>query len=102
MQPIESQSEWESRRLWEKVAKGIKSGNYDEAAKDKTRIEVGLFVLSYSFLFHGSPRRCYADAITRMNNDKDAKMKVPLDHPGNWSSSLMSTLIPHTKASQPN
>lgn len=40
MKPIEQQGNWESRRLWEKVAKGIRSGNYDAAAQDKTRIEV--------------------------------------------------------------
>lgn len=38
---IEEQNDWESRRLWDKVARGIKSGNYDEASKEKTRIEVG-------------------------------------------------------------
>ena len=42
VKPIEEQGDWESRRLWEKVAKGIRTGNYDEAAKDKTRIEVRL------------------------------------------------------------
>lgn len=41
VKPIEQQGEWESRKLWVKVAKGIRTGNYDEAAKDKTRIEVG-------------------------------------------------------------
>ena len=40
VKPIPEQTEWESRRLWEKVARGIRSGNYDEAAKEKTRIEV--------------------------------------------------------------
>ena len=40
VKPIEGQSAWESRRLWEKVAKGIRGGNYDEAGKEKTRIEV--------------------------------------------------------------
>lgn len=40
VKPIADQNEWESRRLWEKVAKGIKTGNYDEASKEKTRIEV--------------------------------------------------------------
>ncbi|KAK1926347.1 hypothetical protein DB88DRAFT_481513 [Papiliotrema laurentii] len=39
VKPISEQGEWESRRLWEKVAKGIRSGQYDEASKDKTRIE---------------------------------------------------------------
>lgn len=39
---LETQNEWESRRFWDKVARGIKTGNYDEAAKEKTKIEVGL------------------------------------------------------------
>jgi hypothetical protein len=43
VKPISEQGEWESRRLWEKVAKGIRSGQYDEASKDKTRIEVGQY-----------------------------------------------------------
>lgn len=36
---VEEQGEWESRRLWEKVAKGIRNGNYDQAGVEKTRIE---------------------------------------------------------------
>ncbi|ORY23799.1 hypothetical protein BCR39DRAFT_342377 [Naematelia encephala] len=39
VQPVEQQGEWESRRFWQKVAQGIRTGNYDEAAKEKTRIE---------------------------------------------------------------
>lgn len=39
VKPITEQGEWESRRLWQNVAKGIRTGNYDEASKDKTRIE---------------------------------------------------------------
>ena len=42
VKPISEQGEWESRRLWEKVAQGIKSGNYDEASKEKSRIEVSI------------------------------------------------------------
>lgn len=38
--PISEQGEWESRRLWEKVASGIRNGNYDAAGKEKSRIEV--------------------------------------------------------------
>jgi hypothetical protein len=37
---VTEQGEWESRRLWEKVAKGIRGGLYDQAAVEKTRIEV--------------------------------------------------------------
>jgi hypothetical protein len=40
VKPVAEQGEWESRRLWEKVAKGIRTGNYDEASKEKTAIEV--------------------------------------------------------------
>ncbi|WVO15630.1 hypothetical protein L204_103290 [Cryptococcus depauperatus] len=39
VKPIEEQGEWESRKLWEKVAKGIKNGNYEEAGREKSRIE---------------------------------------------------------------
>lgn len=37
--PIEQQGPLESRRVWKKVAEGIRSGNYDLASKDKSRIE---------------------------------------------------------------
>ncbi|WWC58927.1 uncharacterized protein I303_101472 [Kwoniella dejecticola CBS 10117] len=36
---VTEQTEWESRKLWVNVAKGIRTGNYDEAGKDKNRIE---------------------------------------------------------------
>lgn len=39
VKPIEAQGDWESRKLWAKVANGIRTGNYDEASKEKTRIE---------------------------------------------------------------
>jgi hypothetical protein len=52
--PVEQQGEWESRRLWERVAKGIRTGNYDEAGKEKARIEVGqVFLVVSVFAFLG-------------------------------------------------
>ncbi|KAL7420715.1 Oxysterol-binding protein 4 [Cryptotrichosporon argae] len=39
VKPVDQQGEWESRKLWLKVAQGIKSGNYDEAGREKSRIE---------------------------------------------------------------
>lgn len=39
VKPIEEQGEWESRKLWAKVANGIRTGDYDTASKEKTRIE---------------------------------------------------------------
>jgi len=36
---IDQQGEWESRRLWSKVAQGIRSGDYENASKEKSRIE---------------------------------------------------------------
>ena len=32
--------EFESRKLWGEVAKGIKTGDFDNASKEKTKIEV--------------------------------------------------------------
>lgn len=40
VKPIEQQGEWESRRLWAATAQGIRSGDYDAASRDKSRIEV--------------------------------------------------------------
>ena len=37
---VEEQNEWESRRLWYKVAKGIRESDFETAAKEKSRIEV--------------------------------------------------------------
>ena len=39
VKPIAEQSEWESRRLWDAVARGIRSGNYDVASQEKSKIE---------------------------------------------------------------
>lgn len=36
---IEKQSEWESRRLWQKVADGIRTSNFTIASQEKSRIE---------------------------------------------------------------
>ncbi|KAG8681174.1 hypothetical protein FRC09_017705, partial [Ceratobasidium sp. 395] len=32
-------SEWETRKLWKNVAKGIREGDFESASKDKSRIE---------------------------------------------------------------
>ncbi|KAI0944507.1 hypothetical protein AcW1_002195 [Taiwanofungus camphoratus] len=37
--PVEEQDEWESRRLWRWVAKGIRDGDYDAASREKSKIE---------------------------------------------------------------
>ena len=39
VKPIAEQSEWESRRLWGAVAKGIREGDFDTASKEKSQIE---------------------------------------------------------------
>jgi hypothetical protein len=42
--------EFETRKLWEVVAKGIREGDFEIASKEKSRIEVGyLAVRSYNF-----------------------------------------------------
>jgi hypothetical protein len=37
---IEEQGEWESRKLWGKVSKGIREADFESASKEKGRIEV--------------------------------------------------------------
>ncbi|KIM89944.1 hypothetical protein PILCRDRAFT_95024 [Piloderma croceum F 1598] len=36
---IEEQTEWESRKLWGAVAKGIREGDFESASREKSRIE---------------------------------------------------------------
>ncbi|TCD62831.1 Oxysterol binding protein [Steccherinum ochraceum] len=36
---VEQQNEWESRRLWMNVAKGIREGDFEVAAREKSKIE---------------------------------------------------------------
>lgn len=37
--PLEEMNEWETRKLWKVVAKGIREGDFEVASKDKSRIE---------------------------------------------------------------
>lgn len=46
---VEDQGEWESRALWYKVAKGIRESDFETAAKEKTRIEVWIFLAVYMY-----------------------------------------------------
>ncbi|ETW79747.1 hypothetical protein HETIRDRAFT_410434 [Heterobasidion irregulare TC 32-1] len=36
---LDVQDEWESRKLWAKVAKGIREGDFETASREKTKIE---------------------------------------------------------------
>lgn len=90
VKPIEQQGEWESRNLWEKVAKGIRTGNYDAAAQDKTRIEVCLFNQS---LVEGSTEVWFR----RTSNDNGGRMKLPLGIRGSLCDSVMWTRIRNTR-----
>ncbi|KAI0085591.1 Oxysterol-binding protein [Irpex rosettiformis] len=40
--PIEEQNDWESRKLWKLVAKGIRESDFDLASREKSKIEVGI------------------------------------------------------------
>ncbi|EIM84272.1 Oxysterol-binding protein [Stereum hirsutum FP-91666 SS1] len=39
VQPIDAQDEWESRKLWGKVAAGIRGGDFETASREKSKIE---------------------------------------------------------------
>lgn len=38
--PVSEQDEWESRNLWNLVAKGIREGDFELASREKSKIEV--------------------------------------------------------------
>ncbi|KAA1466808.1 Oxysterol-binding protein [Dentipellis sp. KUC8613] len=37
--PVDDQGEWESRKLWKLVAKGIREGDFESASREKSKIE---------------------------------------------------------------
>ena len=37
---VDEMDEWESRRLWRAVAKGIREGDFETASREKSKIEV--------------------------------------------------------------
>lgn len=37
---VEEQDEWETRKLWMHVSKGIRGGDFETASREKTKIEV--------------------------------------------------------------
>ena len=38
--PVDVMHEYESRRLWQHVARGIREGDYELASREKSKIEV--------------------------------------------------------------
>lgn len=84
---VQEQCEWESRRLWHGVSKGIREGDFDIAAKEKSRIEVGF-------------RHFYSEVVVivcclRMSKGKDDGMKLPLELHGLSNISSTSTMTLH-------
>lgn len=43
--PVDQMDEFESRKLWQHVARGIREGDYETASKEKSKIEVRRRVL---------------------------------------------------------
>ncbi|THH18219.1 hypothetical protein EW146_g2718 [Bondarzewia mesenterica] len=39
VRPVDSQDDWESRKLWYSVAKGIREGDFESASREKSKIE---------------------------------------------------------------
>ena len=44
--PVENMHEFESRRLWQHVARGIREGDYETASREKSKIEVRVIGVS--------------------------------------------------------
>ncbi len=74
VKPIAEQGPLESRKVWEKTAEGIRTGNFDLASKDKSRIEVSrpdrrnCLSIGYS--------RCHRTPA-RTSNDRSARTRRP-------------------------
>jgi hypothetical protein len=88
VKPIEEQGEWESRRLWDKVAKGIRTGNYDIAGQEKNRIEVGTP--------HLMKEKSFTD-LHRTSSDSDAETRPPPGRRGSWCGSSTLTRTTSTR-----
>lgn len=92
--PVEQQGEWETRKLWEKVAAGIRGGDFEAASKDKTRIEVS-GSMQYFMSVHMYSTAC------RTSSDRGGRMKLQLEHHGSSSTFCTSrpiqtvSFIPH-------
>jgi len=56
---VEGQDPYETRNLWKEVARGIKTGDFDLASREKSKIEVRI----YTFLHDADDVASYADAI---------------------------------------
>lgn len=79
VKPLEQQEEYESRRLWHNVATGIKTGNYDLASKDKSRIENEQRALRKQREQDGTEH--VQRHFVRVPNDADyARLVVPSKH----------------------
>jgi oxysterol-binding protein-related protein 9/10/11 len=70
---VEEQGEWESRKLWSKVSKGIREADFECASREKGRIEV----CQDSMM----TRRC-TDPFFRTSKGRGGKMNLPLVPPG--------------------
>lgn len=74
VKPIEQQGDWESRKLWAATAQGIRSGDYEAASRDKSRIEVGTPKLP--------PSRFGSNSLRRTNNDRGERKRLPTANSG--------------------
>lgn len=81
--------EFETRNLWNLVAKGIREGDFELASKEKTRIEVGLGIIFIWACSDGDPRR-----TTKGREERTSKLRIPS---GSSSTSSMSTTMLHVR-----
>lgn len=73
--------EFETRKLWNLVAKGIREGDFDAASKEKTKIEVSLRIFVCAMVL--------IEVSDRMSKDKEGKMSRLLRRLGRRSISNM-------------
>jgi oxysterol-binding protein-related protein 9/10/11 len=69
---IETQDEYESRRLWREVARGIRTGDFELASREKSKIEVRNVPVSYRLSY------LTAFAPIRTRKGRNGRMRSPL------------------------
>ena len=68
-EPDGEMGDWETRKLWKLVAKGIREGDFETASREKSKIEVQYLICP---LLNG-----ILTGLNRMSNGREERMRQP-------------------------
>jgi len=84
---VETQDPYETRNLWKDVARGIRTGDFELASREKSKIEV-------RFLFRPFRKPSKDLFYFRMRSDRSARMRRLQGHLGRSDTSNTLKMIP--------